>query len=77
MRRGRAHEGNGTVGSEEVCAGSVPATETAVNRRLVVGGKVVVRTVDTISKRGVRRLMVVGPVGRNATPNITASGRLL
>lgn len=74
MRRGRAHEGNGAVALKEVRAGGVSAAETAVDRRVTVSGKVVVRTVDAVSKSGIRSPAVVGPVGRNAAPDITATG---
>ena len=74
MRRGRAHEGNGTVGAQEVGAGGVPRTETAVNRSVRVRGEVVVRTVDTVGEVGVRSLVVVGPPRRDRAPNVTATG---
>ena len=74
--RGRgAHEHDGTVGAEEVRAARVPAAETAVNRRVLVLRKVVVRTVDTVGERRVRGLPVVRPVGGDGTPDVAVARR--
>ena len=76
LGRCRAQEGDGTVASKNVAPGGVPTAKTAVDGRVLVGGEVIVRTVDTVGKVGISGLVIVVPPRSYRTKDVTATGGL-
>ena len=74
--RGRRREvADGTVGEKEVRAARVPRAETAVDRRVIVGGQVVPRPGQTVLQRAVR--LAVLPIVDQATDVAGRVGRFV
>ncbi len=75
MRGRRGEVADGTVGEEEVRAARVPRAETAVDRRVIVGGEVVPRPGQAVLKRAVR--LAVLPIVDQATEEAGGVGRFV